>query len=159
MFEKLNNKNIFFTRHPSGDGTLLWSHHEKLVIIDNLIGYVGGLDLCWGRYDTNKHPIVEEENKDNLYYYPGADYMNERIREMHDVDKFNIPQINRNESPRIGWHDIYTMITGPIVSDIMRHFVERWNYARTVKRNDQLVRVGVSVHLKPKKDYLVKAPY
>ena len=150
----LNNlhPNIKVTRHPKGSTSILWSHHEKLVIIDQQIAFVGGLDLCWGRYDTNKHPIVEEENKDNLYYYPGADYMNERIREMHDVDKFNIPQINRNESPRIGWHDIHTMVTGPIVSDIMRHFVERWNYARTVKRNDQLVRVGVSVHLKPKKD-------
>ena len=46
MFEKLNNKNIFFTRHPSGADTLLWSHHEKLVIIDNLLGYVGGLEFA-----------------------------------------------------------------------------------------------------------------
>ena len=139
--------NIKVTRYPKGSSSILWSHHEKLVIIDQQIAFVGGLDLCWGRFDTNKHPIVEEERKDNLYYYPGADYMNERNRELHDVDKFNIEQIDRNETPRIGWHDIHTMVEGPVVIDIVRHFVERWNYARSVKRNNKLVKVGVSVYL------------
>ena len=138
--------NIKITRHPKGSSSILWSHHEKLVIIDQQIAFVGGIDLCWGRYDTNEHPIVEEYRKDNLYYYPGADYMSERICEMHDVDKFYIEQIDRKKVPRIGWHDIHTMVEGPIVGDIVRHFVERWNYARSVKRNNQLVRVGVSVY-------------
>lgn len=31
---------------------LFWSHHEKLVLIDNRIAYMGGLDLCFGRWDT-----------------------------------------------------------------------------------------------------------
>ena len=112
------------------------------------------MDLIFrkGRYDTNKHPIVEEEKKNNLYNYPGADYMNERICEMLDVDKFNIEQINGNEMPKIGWHDIHTMVEGPILSDIMRHFVKRWNYAKIIKRNEQLIRVGVSIHLNHKKD-------
>ena len=148
--------NIKVTRYPKGSTSILWSHHEKLVIIDQQIAFVGGLDLCWGRYDTNKHPIVEEERKDHLYYYPGADYMSERTCEMHDVDKFNVEQIDRNKIPRIGWHDIHTMVEGPIVSDIVRHFVERWNYARSVKRNNQLVGVGVSVYLADNNDNSIK---
>ena len=140
--------NIKVTRHPKGSSSILWSHHEKLVIIDQQIAFVGGLDLCWGRFDTHKHPIVEEENEEKMYYYPGADYMSERTCDMHDVDKFNVEQIDRNKYPRIGWHDIHTMVEGPIVSDIMRHFVERWNFARSFKRNNQLVRVGVSTYVK-----------
>ena len=140
--------NIKVTRHPKGSSSILWSHHEKLVIIDQQIAFVGGLDLCWGRYDTHDHPIIEEENEKKLYYYPGADYMSERTCDMHDVDKFNIEQIDRNKYPRFGWHDIHTMVEGPIVSDIMRHFVERWNFARSSKRNNQLVRVGVSTYVK-----------
>ena len=140
--------NIKVTRHPKGSSSILWSHHEKLVIIDQQIAFVGGLDLCWGRYDTHKHPIVEEENEKKNYFYPGADYMSERTCDMHDVDKFNVEQIDRNKYPRFGWHDIHTMVEGPIVSDIMRHFVERWNFARSFKRNNQLVRVGVSTYVK-----------
>ena len=144
--------NIKVTRHPKGSSSILWSHHEKLVIIDQQIAFVGGLDLCWGRYDTHKHPIVEEENGKKNYFYPGADYMSERTCDMHDVDKFNVEQIDRNKYPRIGWHDIHTMVEGPIVSDIMRHFVERWNFARSSKRNNQLVRVGVSTYVKKGKN-------
>ena len=36
--------------YPSG-GVFLWSHHEKLVIIDQKIAFVGGIDLCFGRWD------------------------------------------------------------------------------------------------------------
>lgn len=122
----------------------MWSHHEKLVIIDQRIAFVGGVDLCWGRYDTNSHPIVEEENKDKLYYYPGSDYINERQVDLHNVERFYIEQIPRDKMPRMAWHDIHTMVVGPIVSDIVRHFVERWNDARFIRRNKGLVNVGTS---------------
>ena len=62
--------NIKVTRHPKGSSSILWSHHEKLVIIDQQIAFVGGLDLCWGRYDTHKHPIVEEENEKKKLFLP-----------------------------------------------------------------------------------------
>ena len=142
--EVLNNlhENIKVTRHPKGMSSILWSHHEKLVIIDQKIAFVGGLDLCWGRYDTNQHPIVEEENESHNYFYPGADYVNERQGEMHDVDKYNKEQINRNKKPRMAWHDVHTMVKGPIVSDIVRHFVERWNDARFKKKNSGISNVG-----------------
>ena len=136
--------NILITRHPKNDTTLLWSHHEKLVIIDQKIAFVGGLDLCWGRYDTNEHPIVEEENPEHMYYYPGADFVNERQVDLHDVDKFYKEQLDRNSMPRMGWHDIHTMVEGPIVSDIVRHFVERWNDANFNRRERGLVNAGVS---------------
>ena len=40
-------------RHP--DGIALWSHHEKSVIIDQKIAFLGGIDLCYGRWDTPMH--------------------------------------------------------------------------------------------------------
>ena len=138
------HENIKVTRHPKGTSSILWSHHEKLVIIDQKIAFVGGLDLCWGRYDTGKHPIVEEENSSHTYYYPGSDYINERQVDLHEVDKFYIEQLNRNKLPRMAWHDVHTMVEGPIVMDIVRHFIERWNDARFRKRDNALVNVGPS---------------
>ena len=46
-------------RHPDhfSTGVFLWSHHEKLVIIDQTMAFVGGLDLAYGRWDTNAHPL------------------------------------------------------------------------------------------------------
>ena len=134
--------NILITRHPKNDTTLLWSHHEKLVIIDQKMAFVGGLDLCWGRYDSNKHPIVEEETLNHIYYYPGCDYINERQVDLHDVDKFYKEQLDRNSMPRMAWHDVHTMVEGPIVGDIVRHFIERWNDARFNRRDKGLVSAG-----------------
>lgn len=38
---------------------MLYSHHEKMVVIDNNVGFMGGLDLCFGRMDTQKHYLFE----------------------------------------------------------------------------------------------------
>jgi len=146
------HENIFVTRHPKKNISKLWSHHEKLVIIDQKIAFVGGLDLCWGRYDSNKHPIVEEENETDTYYYPGCDYINERQVDLHNVEKFYEEQLDRNSMPRMAWHDVHTMVEGPIVSDIVRHFVERWNFARYSRRNNGLVNVSTSFSYSESKD-------
>ena len=39
-------------RHPEhfSTGVFLWSHHEKLVVIDQTLAFVGGIDLAFGRW-------------------------------------------------------------------------------------------------------------
>ena len=127
--EKLH-PNIIVTRHPSGISDLLWSHHEKLVIIDQIIAYVGGLDLCWGRWDTNDHPLVEESNSEQRYYWPGIDYANNRINDFSKVREYLKENVDRTQKPRMPWHDIHCRLIGPVVFDIARHFVQRWNISR-----------------------------
>ncbi|KAL1231809.1 Phospholipase [Trichinella spiralis] len=54
--------NIKVMRHPDhlpGSGVFLWAHHEKLVIIDQNIAFVGGIDLCYGRWDDPKHRLTD----------------------------------------------------------------------------------------------------
>ncbi|CAB3406112.1 unnamed protein product [Caenorhabditis bovis] len=56
------HKNIKVMRHPDhypGTGTVFWAHHEKLLIIDQLISFVGGVDLCFGRWDDNRHLLTD----------------------------------------------------------------------------------------------------
>ena len=131
------NKRIKVTRHPIGASTLMWSHHEKLVIIDQMIGYVGGLDLCWGRYDTHDHPIYEPPNPQGLYEFPLIDYSNARICDFKDVDKYWIESVPRKDTIRMPWHDVHSRIIGPAVSDIARHFIERWNHANFSERKSK----------------------
>lgn len=50
------------------------SHHEKLVIVDHRICFIGGLDLCFGRYDTNEHKVGDCPP----LLWPGKDYYNPR---------------------------------------------------------------------------------
>ena len=125
---------IKVTRHPTGASTLLWSHHEKLVIIDQMIGYVGGLDLCWGRYDNHDHPIYEPPNSSGVYEFPLIDYSNARICDFDKVQDYCIESVPRKTDTRMPWHDVHSRIIGPAVSDIARHFIERWNHANFAER-------------------------
>jgi phospholipase D1/2 len=51
------NPNIKVLRHPehTPSGVFLWSHHEKCVIVDQSIAFMGGIDLCFGRWDDDLH--------------------------------------------------------------------------------------------------------
>jgi phospholipase D1/2 len=42
----------------SNDTILYWAHHEKLCLIDGKLAFMGGLDACFGRWDTNQHQIA-----------------------------------------------------------------------------------------------------
>ena len=123
--------NIQVERHPLNCSDLLWPHHEKLVVIDQIIGYVGGLDLCWGRWDTHQHPIYEPQNNNQEYYFPGIDYSNARIRDFDKVENYLEESCKRDlPEVRMPWHDVHSRLIGPVVADIARHFVERWNFSR-----------------------------
>ena len=34
-----------------------WSHHEKLCVVDENDAFLGGIDLCAGRWDKQEHPL------------------------------------------------------------------------------------------------------
>lgn len=70
--------NIKVYRHPNDAIPILWSHHEKMCIIDQEIGFMGGLDICYGRWDNPTHNL-----KDPGYLWDGADYCNARIRDVY----------------------------------------------------------------------------
>ena len=125
------NENIKVTRYPSFKEAIWWSDHEKLVIIDNVIGYVGGLDLCWGRYDNNQHPIYEAPNPENIYEFPFIDYSNSRIKDFSNVENYYIESVPREHSTRMPWHDVHSRIIGAAVANISKHFIQRWNYANS----------------------------
>ncbi|CAF1543590.1 unnamed protein product [Didymodactylos carnosus] len=63
VLKSKNKQNIKIIRHPRHVLTkgieLLWSHHEKCVIIDQKIAFVGGIDLCFGRWDDDIMRLVD----------------------------------------------------------------------------------------------------
>ena len=36
-----------------------WTHHEKLVVVDSQMALMGGINLCYGRWDPIQHPIAD----------------------------------------------------------------------------------------------------
>ncbi|KAF2278796.1 phospholipase D/nuclease [Westerdykella ornata] len=112
------------------DGTVLyWAHHEKLCLIDGHIAFMGGLDACYGRWDTNQHAIADAHPGDlDRIVFPGQDYNNARIMDFHDVVNWEKNNLDRTISSRMGWTDVSVSLSGPVVQDLRTHFTQRWNF-------------------------------
>ncbi|KAK5947542.1 hypothetical protein PMZ80_001695 [Knufia obscura] len=118
------------------DVILYWAHHEKLCLIDGNIAFMGGLDLCYGRWDTNTHPIADAHPSDlNKIVFPGQDFNNARVMDFSEVNHPFQNKLDRTKSSRMGWSDISICLRGPCVGDLMHHFVDRWNFIYDEKYN------------------------
>ncbi|KAG0171892.1 hypothetical protein DFQ28_003801 [Apophysomyces sp. BC1034] len=130
------HENIVVQRHPDHaiGGTFFWSHHEKFVIVDNRIAFLGGIDLCFGRWDTHAHRLADFHAKDpSMELFPGQDYSDARVRDFEDVKNWDMRLIDKTVVPRMPWHDMSLCVIGGPVLDVARHFCERWNFVKHEK--------------------------
>lgn len=113
----------------NNDVVLYWAHHEKLLLVDRKLAFMGGLDLCFGRWDTNNHPIADAhpENLDDIVF-PGQDFNNARIYDFQNVTDWSANKLDRTKSSRMGWSDCSISLQGSICEDLTDHFVTRWNF-------------------------------
>ncbi|XP_054786442.1 phospholipase D zeta 1 isoform X1 [Prosopis cineraria] len=139
------HENVRVLRYPDhfSSGVYLWSHHEKLVIVDHQICFIGGLDLCFGRYDTSEHMVGDSPP----LIWPGKDYYNPRESEPNSWEDAMKDELDRGKYPRMPWHDVHCALWGPPCRDIARHFVQRWNYAKRNKApNEQAIPLLMPQH-------------
>ncbi len=135
--------NISVQRHPDHlGGILLWAHHDKIVVIDQRIAFLGGIDLCFGRYDSCQHSLVDyNPDDDSKVIWSGLDYSNPRIKDFRNVAQHSVSLVDRRFIPRMPWHDVQAVIYGQAARDAARHFIERWNFIKVQKsmhREDQI---------------------
>ncbi|XP_057728813.1 phospholipase D alpha 1-like [Arachis stenosperma] len=101
----------------------MFTHHQKIIIVDSdmpneksdsrrrILSFIGGIDLCDGRYDTPFHSIfgslgTVHHNDFRQPNFEGA-----------SIDK---------GGPREPWHDIHCRLEGPIARDVLKNFEQRW---------------------------------
>lgn len=131
------HENISVMRHPDHSGGELvyyFSHHEKLCVVDNTIACMGGLDACFGRWDTRNHPLADVHPTEFWRtLFPGQDYNNSRVMDFQTVDKYTSNALAVQVTARMPWHDVSLSMIGPSVVDLVQHFCERWNFVKEFK--------------------------
>ncbi|POS85779.1 hypothetical protein EPUL_001894, partial [Erysiphe pulchra] len=133
--------NIFVQRSPNQfkKNQFFYAHHEKICIVDHTVAFVGGIDLCFGRWDTPQHSVVDDKptgfeqsdlpkDADHCQLWPGKDYSNPRVQDFYQLNEPYAEMYDRSKTPRMPWHDISMQIVGQPARDLTRHFVQRWNY-------------------------------
>lgn len=143
-FSLLNlHPNIFIQRSPHQfkKNQFFFAHHEKICIVDHDIAFIGGIDLCFGRWDCPQHPVVDDKptgfeptdgpkDAEHCQLYPGKDYSNPRKLDFFKLHDPYEEMYDRSRIPRMPWHDIGMQVVGQPARDLTRHFVQRWNYVR-----------------------------
>ncbi|WVZ19005.1 hypothetical protein V8G54_006327 [Vigna mungo] len=103
----------------------MFTHHQKSVVVDSqfvgaavgqrqkrtITSFVGGIDLCDGRYDTQEHHLfstLDTVHKDDFHQpnFPGASI--------------------KKGGPREPWHDIHCKLEGSAAWDVLFNFQQRW---------------------------------
>jgi phospholipase D1/2 len=75
------------------------SHHQKLVVVDRAVAFVGGMDLCFSRWDRRDHATGDPDRRDRR---------------------------GRSYGP---YHDIQCWLEGDAVDTLTGWFGERWRRA------------------------------
>ncbi|NKE69793.1 VTT domain-containing protein [Candidatus Manganitrophus noduliformans] len=82
---------VFDHFHPAGG-----SHHQKIVLVDGIASFCGGLDICGDRWDTPQH------------------------RRQNPLRK------NEDGTPYSLFHDVQIAVQGEAVSALEEIFLDRW---------------------------------
>jgi phospholipase D1/2 len=123
------NTNVFF------------SHHQKSVVIDGSAAFVGGLDLAYGRWDTNAFNVVVDpamrviNDAYNMQIDPARGMTAQEkalTQERNSRPGFHTSYMNGSVldakfQPRQPWQDVALRIKGPAAFDVFVNFVLRWN--------------------------------
>lgn len=109
----------------------MFTHHQKTLVVDvevpgktmaarrndngrrkrRIVGFIGGIDLCDGRYDTQCH---------SLFRTLGTTHSN-------DFHQPNFPGASiQKGGPREPWHDIHCRLEGLVAWDVLCNFEQRW---------------------------------
>ncbi|KAI3786019.1 hypothetical protein L1987_45146 [Smallanthus sonchifolius] len=129
FFQNTDVHCILCPRNPDDGGSIIqdlqvstmFTHHQKIVVVDHdmpnggskrrVVSFVGGIDLCDGRYDCATHTL---------------------FRTLHSIHRDDFHQPNYTGAsiakggPREPWHDIHSRLEGPIAWDVLFNFDQRW---------------------------------
>ncbi|XP_027084058.1 phospholipase D alpha 1-like [Coffea arabica] len=131
FFRDTNVHCVLCPRNPDDGNSIIqgfevstmFTHHQKTVIADSeipgsgdepkrrIVSFLGGIDLCDGRYDTIAHPLFSSLN----------------TAHHDDFHQPNFPDSNiRKGGPREPWHDVHCKLEGPAAWDVLCNFQQRW---------------------------------
>ncbi|XP_059658141.1 phospholipase D alpha 1-like [Cornus florida] len=129
-FRNTNVRCILCPRNPDDGRSIVqgfevsttFTHHQKTLIVDSevpggesqkrrIVCFVGGIDLCDGRYDTPEHSLfrtLDTTHHDDFHQ-----------------SNFKGSSITKG-GPREPWHDIHCRLEGPVAWDVLYNFEQRW---------------------------------
>lgn len=99
----LQDENIRVLRHPDHAkvGIFLWAHHEKMVVVDQKYAFLGGIDLCYGRWDDHEHRLTDLGSVAPTLHDPNLKKKTSSAPSGDNVYSIPIPVFKQVQTPEI----------------------------------------------------------
>ncbi|CAD6219250.1 unnamed protein product [Miscanthus lutarioriparius] len=97
-----------------------FTHHQKTITLDaatpgtderHVVSFIGGIDLCDGRYDDENHTLFRDLDTTYLHDFMQNNYKHASLQ---------------RGGPREPWHDVHCTLEGPAAWDVLTNFEQRW---------------------------------
>uniref|UniRef100_A0A0E0JXB1 phospholipase D n=1 Tax=Oryza punctata TaxID=4537 RepID=A0A0E0JXB1_ORYPU len=117
----------------------MFTHHQKTVIVDGrgsgntapgLVSFLGSINLCDGRYDTQEHPLFR--TLDTTHH--------------SDFHQPNFPGASiAKGGPMEPWRNIHCRVEGPATWDVLDNFKQQWRKQAGEGKDNLLVTLDRSM--------------
>lgn len=133
-------RKAFYVQRAGSKSGMMFSHHQKCVIVDEEVAFVGGIDLAYGRYDDHYGLLANADGRQGMNMYNSCIAPVSRQNSYNPMEEYVIPtggfrrdnqQVERQKAERRQADSIQH-----IIDNVLSH--QHWQSSATSKDSPYL---------------------
>ncbi|HGY9606968.1 TPA: phospholipase D-like domain-containing protein [Enterobacter roggenkampii] len=84
-------RKAFYVQRAGSKSGMMFSHHQKCVIVDEEVAFVGGIDLAYGRYDEHYGLLANADGRQGMNMYNSCIAPVSRQNSYNPMEEYVIP--------------------------------------------------------------------
>lgn len=84
-------RKAFYVQRAGSKSGMMFSHHQKCVIVDEEVAFVGGIDLAYGRYDDHYGLLANADGRQGMNMYNSCIAPVSRQNSYNPMEEYVIP--------------------------------------------------------------------
>src|SRR5476649_469228 len=140
VFAAMNShlsRKVFYVQRAGSKSGVMFSHHQKSVIVDERLAFVGGIDLAYGRYDDHYGLLANAEGRQGMNMYNSCIPPIGRQSSYNPMEEYVIPagnyQRENQQNERQRMEQRQTASVKHIIDNVLKH--QLWQSSSTANKS------------------------
>ena len=140
VFAAMNShlsRKVFYVQRAGSKSGVMFSHHQKSVIVDERLAFVGGIDLAYGRYDDHYGLLANAEGRQGMNIYNSCIPPIARQSSYNPMEEYVIPagnyQRDNQQDERKRMEQRQAASVKHVIDNVLKH--QLWQSSSTAKKS------------------------